>query len=766
MKRKLFFVILTICLLSLLLVACGPEKPNDNPDVSTGSDVADVPDEPAEQEQLTPIVNGRWATLQTADATLKMYAWDNKLGITSLCSAGGYEAVPSSSVCTFPTSVKIDKRVITVNWTFSSIEEVNVTENGVACRGVRFIYVPDASQAELTLQLIITVLARPSLAGPFEYRTEVVNVGSTALRLNPGSFASVAVQNGGDLVLIKKESGMAEGYKHYDGQMAMGLGIYRYAANEKVNVNAWVTTFQSWNESGYFPMIYQDRTENGFYCALEWSSGCVSAKGKGDTVTFSVNMDHEKTFTTMVPAGDTLTLPSVYFGVYDGTLDEGSNVFKKWFFACKVQPTLRDNPNEPLSQMDMQTGIESNGLESIKWDYGWWTEETTRWSSLEGSWQLRSDGYIGVLNAYGCSTLAEFGALVREKGLNWTVYVLLHDTLDENDQPTDAYGEFNSFTHPEWFSGRVIAYGMGATADLGNEECVAYLKKAMTDFFKNNNISTWRSDFEPICYVSKQQNRHDAFGSDVMYWCTVGFRELVTHLYENVEGFRYESCSSGGSMKDLFTATLAVSINTDDAANYMSMRTTFYDSSYIIHPSQLQMPCNSDFFNVDCATLWPVVTTSGGDDFDFKKNMLDMGYRTQCLGSPMFSSWTMTVMTDYYDYYSVLYANKIRPLVRDGDLYHILPRPDGKNYDGVMYADADSANEIKGLVFLFKPSENPGDVCHITLQGLYADTTYQLTFEDRPEQNCVKTGAELMTDGLDVTILYVGSELIWITEVN
>ena len=41
---------------------------------------------------------------------------------------------------------------------------------------------------------------------------------------------------------------------------------------------------------------------------------------------------------------------------------------------------------------------------------------------------------------------------------------------------------------------------------------------------------------------------------------------------------------------------------------------------------------------------------------------------------------------------------------------------------------------------------------------------YQLTFEDRPEQNCTATGADLMSKGLDVTIEYVGSELIWLTE--
>ena len=81
-----------------------------------------------------------------------------------------------------------------------------------------------------------------------------------------------------------------------------------------------------------------------------------------------------------------------------------------------------------------------------------------------------------------------------------------------------------------------------------------------------------------------------------------------------------------------------------------------------------------------------------------------------------------------------------------------------------MYADPDSANEIKGTVFLFKPSESAGNSCHVTLRGLDPQKSYTLTFEDRPEQNTAATGESLMTAGIDVEIRYVGSEIIWITE--
>ena len=34
------------------------------------------------------------------------------------------------------------------------------------------------------------------------------------------------------------------------------------------------------------------------------------------------------------------------------------------------------------------------------------------------------------------------------------------------------------------------------------------------------------------------------------------------------------------------------------------------------------------------------------------------------------------------------YKAKLRPLVRGADLFHVFPRPDGRNWDGIEYYDA------------------------------------------------------------------------------
>ncbi len=112
-----------------------------------------------------------------------------------------------------------------------------------------------------------------------------------------------------------------------------------------------------------------------------------------------------------------------------------------------------------------------------------------------------------------------------------------------------------------------------------------------------------------------------------------------------------------------------------------------------------------------------------------------------------------------------MYREKIKPLVRDADLYHVLPRPDGVNWDGVQYIDADSENDIKGAVFVFKPSAEGGNQKQIKLRGLNRTKKYKLEFEDNSSQNITLTGNYLMNNGLSVTLKDdVDSEIIWIKE--
>ncbi len=94
------------------------------------------------------------------------------------------------------------------------------------------------------------------------------------------------------------------------------------------------------------------------------------------------------------------------------------------------------------------------------------------------------------------------------------------------------------------------------------------------------------------------------------------------------------------------------------------------------------------------------------------------------------------------------YKTRLRPLVRAADVYHIFPRPDGINWDGVEYYDPDSG---KGVAYLFKPSPTQSAET-VRFKGLEAGRKYRVSFEDGTQPPSVRSGDELMNQGLPVTL--------------
>ena len=107
-----------------------------------------------------------------------------------------------------------------------------------------------------------------------------------------------------------------------------------------------------------------------------------------------------------------------------------------------------------------------------------------------------------------------------------------------------------------------------------------------------------------------------------------------------------------------------------------------------------------------------------------------------------------------------LYKQRLRPLIRDAQLYHVSNRPDGVHWDGMEYLDP--ARGL-GVLFAFRGS-NPDEVEHrFILSGLEAEKQYRLHFEDGSATDRVATGGELMRSGLAVHLGEpLSSELVFL----
>ncbi len=604
--------------------------------------------------------------------------------------------------------------------------------------------------AEAGFNFLVNLKGREDICGPVEYSAALTNLKKEPVRVYPGNVfeATFPFDTVPTAWRVDKESGLAQGVKWARGKDYFeGPGIFKDMLYEGRRVLCETNTLQDFNRGGMIPMVYLDAYTSGGYVGVEWTSQRIYAEGIRGGV--SVRVDYREGFTTRVTAKEAFTIAPIYIGSYKGDIDDGSNEFKHWFFLEKTPKKMLNDENEPLTQVDPYVDPDkclAHGVQSVKWDYGWWSDKKLDdspsggiWKYHEGSWKLRAQGMIDYVKKYGCNSLEEFGEYMEKLGVNWTVYTLLHDSLielDEDDQLTSV----GPTGHPEWFSNRRIA-GKCPVADLGNVECVEYCKRKLERFFTENKIKGWRSDFEPIAVYSDKENRHDANGTDVQYWCSKGFYDIVDHLIEKIPGFRYESCSSGGSMKDYATMHRATIFNNDDSADFASLRTSFYDSSYCFPPAQLQWPLKPLSFCPEQPNYY-----CGYGDRDF-------GFRSLISAPIMLGSWNgSTEYFAYYKEYLLLHNAKIKHLIRHANLYHTLPRPDGIHWDGMQYGMDHSVNgnKVHGAAFVFKPSDKDGDSKHIKIRGLCPDAMYKADFYERKEQSFVASGKEIMEKGITV----------------
>jgi hypothetical protein len=107
-----------------------------------------------------------------------------------------------------------------------------------------------------------------------------------------------------------------------------------------------------------------------------------------------------------------------------------------------------------------------------------------------------------------------------------------------------------------------------------------------------------------------------------------------------------------------------------------------------------------------------------------------------------------------------LYKQKLRPLIRDADLYHISARPDGVHWDGIEYFDPKRGN---GVLYVFRGSTTSEDQHTFPVQGVLPGHTYRLHFAGHSASDRSFSGKELLESGLTVALpTPLSSELVFL----
>lgn len=229
--------------------------------------------------------------------------------------------------------------------------------------------------------------------------------------------------------------------------------------------------------------------------------------------------------------------------------------------------------------------------------------------------------------------------------------------------------------------------------------------------------------------------------TDVSYHAVRAYYDIYSTLRKEHPELLFEICNDGGRMVDFGSAAHGDYFSITDTYDPLSNRRAFYDTSHVLPSAMLE----------SYVEKWPVPRI---ENFRYMLRSGMMGWLTIMQDT---NTWSPEQHAEAKEEV-YLYKKQLRSLIRDANLYHISPRPDGVRWDGIEYWDPERRH---GVVYAFRGSTQSEKTHSFILQGLESANHYRLTFHDRGLTRTL-TGKKLMR-GLSVKLdVPNSSELIFI----
>jgi len=485
---------------------------------------------------------------------------------------------------------------------------------------------------------------------------------------------------------------------HSDGGTPDKTGVYRNAVEPP-----FYRQVRTHPDGEFIPYaVFDAGGKHGVYVGIEWSYCRIAAaavEGKS-AATVRVRGGEFDVFKISVGPGETFETPAGFVGAYKGDVDDAGNSLRRYLFNYNVPEIVRKDATYP----------------KVQWNaFGATGDKPGSWNSVEIKYYPLIDD------------IAPLGFEEVMLDVGW--WKGGTSAPEPEADPVDWRSGMAKAAEYAHKAGLRFGLYWNKGEEMASPECrerrIAHVKR----LYSEHKADMWRSDCTggPVVGAS--------------YPSAKGFYAMLDQLSREIPNFQWENCSGGGRIKDFGAMKHSVKIFMTDTYAEHHVRQAFYDSSFAFPPAQL-MGC------------------LGSTDGRFRPQGavgMKFAFRTMSLGAPEWfidapnggngsAPWTDEEKAAAKAAVAT-YKAKIRPLVRNADLYHILPRPDGKNWDGIQYYDPATR---KGVVYLFKPAAGTNTTT-IKLLGVEPKTTYRVTFEDGTNPAVEKTGEEL-TKGIEITL--------------
>jgi hypothetical protein len=695
------------------------------------------------------------ATLSTSDLAVDLGAGATAPQLLALRPAVGS---PWSNTISekLPTSIELGPERIPLEWhlmpQLSSVRPDRVT----------FVY--ESLQPHLRLTWEWQARAK---FGPLEHRIIIDNLSGREYWLAPMDSLHLQLR-------LPARTQLVHFYVDKGGGEPTTVGTHESRASEGYRWTGWSSTFahpvpgRPREIIPYEAVLLPREEGRGWYAGLEFSGRTrLTLQRVGDRVSSVLGLDPEPgpVVTRLTPRGRFET-PTVLLGTFSGGPDGAGNQLRPWVRAVLGSSRTWSNPDYPLTVnnswgagMDMSEAVARKmiadaaalGFEMYHLDAGWFRGV--------GDW------YPDPLKfPHGLAPLADFA---HEHGMrfglwmDWAQAGLDPEPGALNVRDPKVRDWLVADVPPGWkpqsFKGQTIDLGVPAARDYAQGEVDRVVRDYHLDMLEHDGYlvaqGCTRKD-HPHAPPDPQRMSVDHYdgedivtssnSTDVSYHAVHAYYDIYEQLRRLHPQLLLEICNDGGRMVDFGSAAHGDYFSITDTYTPLANRRAFYDASFVLPAAMLEA----------YEAKWPTPNTA---NFMYMLRSGMMGWLTVMQDT---SRWTAEQRAAARAAIA-LYKARLRPLIRDAELFHISPRPDGVHWDGMEYWDP---TRRQGVVFAFHGSDEAELGHRFILAGLNAQTTYRLHFEDGTSSDRTASGQELMTSGLRVVLREsLSSELIFMS---
>jgi hypothetical protein len=515
----------------------------------------------------------------------------------------------------------------------------------------------------------------------------------------------------------------------------------------------------------------KDGSHSGWYAGIEFSGRTrVALERTNDSLkaALGLNPDPAPARTRLLP-GETFESPVVFFGGFRGGPDGAGNVLRPWVRNVLGNPETWNNPNYPLIvNNSWGGGMDANeemairmirdsaelGMDMFHLDAGWFRAVGDWYPDLK-----KFPHGLAVIADEAHKHGLKFGIWVdwTQAGLSTEPGALnARDPKIRDWMVTDIPKDWK----PEPFKGQTIDIGVPAAKQWAQHEVERIVTDYRLDMLEHDGYLVAkgcdRADHphdapDPLnecVYKSTGFYFVDSSNStDVSYHAVRAYYDIYSKLRRDHPGLLLEICNDGGRMVDFGTAAHGDYFSITDTYDPLSNRRAFFDTSHVLPAAMLE----------SYVEKWP---TPHIENFRYMLRSGMMGWLSIMIDT---NTWSPEEHAEARKEIE-LYKKELRGLIRDANLYHVSPRPDGVHWDGMEYWDS---KKSRGVLYAFRGTVDNEDSHLFKLEGLNPAARYLLKFHDHSAPDRALTGRELMQTGLRVQLrLPNSSELVFIEQQN